>query len=889
MNDALARALAEGATVVTPNRRLARHLTDAHDGAQRAVGKRAWTAATVLPWPAWMRLLDSEVVGAGAAPARARLGDHASSALWRDIVASDEPAPLDVAGLAASAEGAWVLVHTFGSGGESWRAWAGRDDEPAVFARWAERYRAACDELRAVDPASVPNRVAQAAGAMPAWRGRPVVLAGFTALTPVERRVVEALRGAGMAIDACPTVEDVATVPSIAAFASPGEEIAAALDWARAAVEARPQRRIGIVVPDLSSRLAAVRRAARERLGAPDGDGVAPAWNVSLGAALDEAPVVAAALDLLALAWSSLPVGHAAAVIRSRHFADGAGDGRTARARVERLWLDAGMRHARLGDAIAALGAGDPWSERLVRVADLARRTRQATRHEWVDAWREALRIAGWPGDRSPSSAEYQAAGALDELWAAFATIDAVAGTHAKRTIGGDEAVRTLAEWAAATPFQTESPPAPIQILGLIESIGLPFDALWIAGMTDEAWPRAPRPHPLLPIRWQRERGVSRSDAAIELAWAQGVTAQWLGAASEVVVSHAPAPDARTSTCSALFSGGAAREMTVQPSAARRVFDARGPRERLRDPDAPPFAGDEQARAGASLVEAQSACPFQALAAMRWRADPWPSASIGLTLMERGTLVHATLDAFWRETKTHAALVALMADAPAFADRCDASARAALTTLRQDRLRRIPAAVRAGEAERLASQLRRWLETVERDRPPFSVLDTEKKLPLAIGALRLRLRIDRVDALHDGGVAIVDYKTGAVPAVARWIAPRPEATQIALYSLAWRQANPESFTAATVLAQLRPGGCTTTGYYASDTDRFTTAPKRQVVVDDWPAFEATRDAKLTSLAQAFARGVAEVAPRNRQECRRCRRQALCRIGDAADEPDEDER
>ena len=40
MPDALARALA-GATVVTPNRRLARHLTDTYDRAQVAAGLRA--------------------------------------------------------------------------------------------------------------------------------------------------------------------------------------------------------------------------------------------------------------------------------------------------------------------------------------------------------------------------------------------------------------------------------------------------------------------------------------------------------------------------------------------------------------------------------------------------------------------------------------------------------------------------------------------------------------------------------------------------------------------------------------------------------------------------------------------------------------------------------
>jgi hypothetical protein len=68
MHDALARALAAGATVVTPNRRLARHLIDEYDRDQRAAGKAAWPSARALPWPAWLAELEGEAMAAGASP-----------------------------------------------------------------------------------------------------------------------------------------------------------------------------------------------------------------------------------------------------------------------------------------------------------------------------------------------------------------------------------------------------------------------------------------------------------------------------------------------------------------------------------------------------------------------------------------------------------------------------------------------------------------------------------------------------------------------------------------------------------------------------------------------------------------------------------------------------
>ena len=156
--------------------------------------------------------------------------------------------------------------------------------------------------------------------------------------------------------------------------------------------------------------------------------------------------------------------------------------------------------------------------------------------------------------------------------------------------------------------------------------------------------------------------------------------------------------------------------------------------------------------------------------------------------MERGILVHAALAAFWRETRDHAALVALAADAGPYADARERAARAAMAEIDDARWRRVPAAVRALEAGRLARLLGAWLDAVELPRSPFTVVHVEHEERLVLGALELELRLDRLDELADGGAAIVDYKTGKVSSPARWIADRPEATQLALYTLARRAA-----------------------------------------------------------------------------------------------------
>src|SRR5438132_14114829 len=74
---------------------------------------------------------------------------------------------LDTQGAAGLATDAWTLVHAWGAGGESWRAWRGmleETDDVSIFVRWAEQYRAALRRAGACDLAQAPERLATIAG-----------------------------------------------------------------------------------------------------------------------------------------------------------------------------------------------------------------------------------------------------------------------------------------------------------------------------------------------------------------------------------------------------------------------------------------------------------------------------------------------------------------------------------------------------------------------------------------------------------------------------------------------------------------------------------------------------------------------------------------------------
>ena len=71
--------------------------------------------------------------------------------------------------------------------------------------------------------------------------------------------------------------------------------------------------------------------------------------------------------------------------------------------------------------------------------------------------------------------------------------------------------------------------------------------------------------------------------------------------------------------------------------------------------------------------------------------------------------------------------------------------------------RRFPTRYLELEAERLTGLVTEWLE-FERQRRPFTVSETEVKREVTIAGLTLRLRLDRIDELPDGGQLVIDLQ-----------------------------------------------------------------------------------------------------------------------------------
>jgi len=388
-----------------------------------------------------------------------------------------------------------------------------------------------------------------------------------------------------------------------------------------------------------------------------------------------------------------------------------------------------------------------------------------------------------------------------------------------------------------------------------------------------------------LPIAWQREHGVPRCSPARELFFARAVTERFQRAAPNVVFSHAAGTEDYASAPSALIAGlpELSREALARvATTAGRIYEERTALELVLDATAPPLASGTELAGGAGLFEKQSDCPFRAVAVHRLHATAWPQLVEGVAPIEHGVLVHHALAALWEGISDQRQLLVL-SDAE-LDSRIEAAVDAAMSSdaVSKLRWRSIPPLAVEVERLRLRALLRHWLVDHERTRTSFGVLEREARFSLELKGLRVKLRLDRVDALAGGGVAIIDYKTGRAVSPPRWFDARPQAPQLGVYLLAWQAAHAGDPVRAVAYAQLRRGELAVAGI-AADERAWPALSKvsalRDGALTNWTDIERRWTDLLGALADEIVQGHAAVTPRDPTKiCRSCGLQSLCRIG-----------
>ena len=493
----------------------------------------------------------------------------------------------------------------------------------------------------------------------------------------------------------------------------------------------------------------------------------------------------------------------------------------------------------------------------------------------WAGTFAGMLRALGWPGQRSTDSAEFQAIEAWKDLLTGLASLEVVLprASHA-------EALTRLRRLAASRVFQPESEPAPVQILGLLESGGLSFDHIWLLGFHDGIWPATPRPNPFLSYPLQRAHDLPRATPGWELRVAHAHTERLLRAAPDVVASHAlnrGEEELRISPLLAHLPERAPEEIPTSGVAGLlETVRESGTLETLVDIQAPPITETIRWPGGVGLYRDQSACPFRAFAIHRLHARPLDHPEAGLPASQKGSIVHKALEFLWGNLESHDRLCRtgddslreIVTDATR---RALQEARAKSSHLGGSRLLEI-------EERRVIGLLTLWLDK-ERARRPFTVEKHETQQVVSFGGVEVNTRIDRIDRLDSGGHVVIDYKTGRTNTNS-WFGKRPDEPQLPLYcssagldlaGVAFARVSRDGmgYQGIALEKDILPGGKTFDGLQDRETGADYSSP--EALVGGWTGV-------LDALGNSFRTGDARVDPKNPQiTCRYCPLPALCRI------------
>jgi len=811
--------------------------------------------------------------------------------LWESVISDspDSPALLNVPATARMACEAWRLVN-------EWH-WQAPDALDSVFKQWVSRFQQVCNANQHLSIAEAPALIADAILQKSILVPDHILLYGFDEVTPAMRRVIEACEQRHCEVEALTLAVKPAAVQRYE-FQDAEQELRAAAEWARATVRRDPQLRVGIVVPELASQRARVERVFN-RVFEPDyifpqQPQHAPGFNLSAGQSLVQLPVIWVCLQLLHWNRDPLDIETVSKLLLSPFW--GSLSELDARALMDMQLRDLGeiqvtLQQLKVLAAQQCSGAEDGGPslcpDMWARLTDFDRLKKStfavgALPSRWSALWIEQLQLLGWPGQRRLDSLEYQQVQSWQHCLDDVCALDSVLGevSHAN-------ALQAFVRLLTESRFQPQTKTSPVQILGILEAAGLPFDVLWMMNLDDETWPQTPNPNPLLALHEQIALQLPQCSAERELAYAQRLTSRLMSCTREMVFSSARSREDKQLNCSPLVTGYCpnAEPFPVLTNADddldSLLFKTRDI-ESLKDVYGPHISQPDQIRGGSQILKSQSACPFQAFARHRLHSAQPESCESGLTAAERGNLVHAVLETLWRRLKNQAQLLALSDEQldQLIADCVDQ----ALQIIRGRRF--VGERFLTIEGRRLSMLTRAWLE-LEKQRQPFAVAFNERSRTVELGGMPIHIRYDRVDQLADGSFFVLDYKTGK-PEIRDWNGERPNEPQVPLYAIANQKL--VSGAAFGLIADdviaikgIAEDAAEAPGLTEPD------ALKRMELPANWQDILAHWRCVLEKLAAEFLEGYAAVSPKQPPvTCRYCELQPLCRIREQLDVEASDE-
>ncbi|GAA4350066.1 PD-(D/E)XK nuclease family protein [Kangiella taiwanensis] len=780
----------ENSLIITASRRQSRFIRERYAAYQFASGYEVWPSIKVMPWSAFVDYCWGLALDAGAT-LPTRLGSEQCQYLWQRLVSSSE-----------AVESLLNTKQTQHLSFDAWRIcqqWQIRelevmpgDQDQEIFADWLKQFKHQLDDSGWIDSHQQANVLLDHVTLFALELPQNMLTYGFEQPTPQQQSLLSKL-GESKSLTEWSLMAKAEVEVKLYSLAEPEDELLAAVRWAKDKLQKDEHLNLAIVVPDLEQKRGVIERIIYREFYAKnlsEGDEVThPLHDFSIDEALLKQPQVAVVMDYFTFYHRSITKSQLQHLLLSPYLYHEQQQHWSA-TKFELLIRKSTKQYYSQEDLLKLTRFHQvdlPW----LKTMELSQKeTPQSTDlKEHIKFVLESLATLHWTGYHSLSSREYQVQQTFIE---AIKSTEKLQKVLAKSMTFGT-AVQLLKEQLELQNFHQQQPKAPLQVMGLLEAIGVTHDAVWLVGATDQALPQKATPNPFLSKTLHQKHELPGSSHKRELEYA-GSLLRSLLANPELVISYAEYDGEQEQMISPLL-----QHLLPEHHVERLYLEATLPwgfedkpnsqsLEYFTDHQGLPLESHYAVKGGTGLLRMQAASPFDAYLRYRLNIEPFEVDGVGVSFMDRGNLFHQVMQLIWERLKSQSALLEL---SPADqSELVDSTTQFVLSEAARKIYLLQNASFFTIEKARLEALVTESLE-LDKKRTPFKVVATETSRQVELAGLTFSIIIDRIDELEDGSKLIIDYKTGQPTLVSLFRDPVAE-PQLLLYAISERQLNHEA-------------------------------------------------------------------------------------------------